>query len=798
MKKPSIPLAGEHEDLLLKEVAGPRKEWEPQRKLFEPRSGPLTVRYQPDEQTVLLENPPRFTWMAAKLEFDRYMLQLSETSTFDSGHTLEAGPLAYPMYTPERPLSPGRYYWRYALLETDEEGRETGGRTEWSTVRTFVVPGGLPETPLPGPESRYAGASLSHPRLWLQGEKLDAFRERVRTDPEGSGWRAFYEGSVLPWTRRALIPEPSPYPEHRRVAKLWRQMYMDCQETLYAIRHLSIAAVVLQDEELLGQAKRWLLHAADWDPDGTTSRDYNDEAAFRIAAALAWGYDWLHAELSQEERDRVRASLLRRTRQVAHHVIERSRIHQVPYDSHAVRSLSSVLTPCCIALLEEVPEARRWLDYTVDSFWTLYSPWGGGDGGWAEGPMYWTTGMAFVTEAMNLLKSWSGLDLYKRPFFRRTGDFPLYCYPPDTLRASFGDQSNLGEGVSLKTGFNIRQFAGVTGSGLYQWYYERTAESDRDADSKFYNYGWWDFRFDDMMYRHDYPSVQAVSPEEIEPVKWFRDVGWVAMHHRMDDPAEHIFLLAKSSPYGSLSHSHGDQNAFLLHAYGEPLAIESGYYIAFGSTMHRRWRRQTRSKNAILIDGKGQYAETDKVRNIAASGKVVEAGIHGAVRFAKMDATAAYREEVPYLDRYVREIYMVADSSILIVDQVDLTQAGSVQWLLHTLYRMRLGEQRVRVVGQQADMDVRFVYCSSGELTLRQEEGFPDVDPSEVEGLPAHWHLTAETRSARSHRIAALLVPMKKEEDRYVSHFLDDQDHGIHLYLTADGETHRFEIPKAY
>lgn len=125
----------------------------------------------------------------------------------------------------------------------------------------------------------------------------------------------------------------------------------------------------------------------------------------------------------------------------------------------------------------------------------------------------------------------------------------------------------------------------------------------------FYNYGWWDFRFDEMVYRKDYPQVPSEPPLAAEPLKWFQDVGWVAMHHRMEEPQEHIMMLAKSSRYGSVSHSHGDQNAFLLHAFGEPLAIESGYYVAFNSTMHMQWRRQTRSKNVILIDGGANMPE---------------------------------------------------------------------------------------------------------------------------------------------------------------------------------------------
>ncbi|MDF2960849.1 MAG: alginate lyase, partial [Paenibacillus sp.] len=450
--------------------------------LYQPQSGVLTVQYAPDEQTVLIENPPRFTWIPAQLEHDRYVLQYSRSPQFDSNATVTVQSIPYNLYTPDHALEPGVYYWRYALLLEQEEGAEdrSAAQTEWSQTRSFTVAAGLPETPLAARETRYAQAAKEHPRLWLQAEELPAFRRKVRENPASVGWDAFYERSVKPWIDRELIAEPLPYPNNKRVANLWRQMYIDCQEVLYAVRHLSVAGVVLEDRSLIERAKAWLLHATSWDPNGTSSRDYNDEASFRITGALAWGYDWLYNELSHEERELVRANLLQRTEQIAFHVMERSKIHHVPFDSHAVRSLSSVLVPGCIAMLGEEGKAEDWLNYTLEYYACLYSPWGGVDGGWAEGPMYWTTGMAFVTEAINLLKKYTGINFYQRPFFQKTGDYPLYCFSPDTLRASFGDQSTLGDPVSLKTGFNIRQFAGITNNGLYQWYFEQTKAIDTD------------------------------------------------------------------------------------------------------------------------------------------------------------------------------------------------------------------------------------------------------------------------------------------------------------------------------
>ncbi|WP_273128455.1 DUF4962 domain-containing protein [Bacillus weihaiensis] len=762
--------------------------------IYQPASGILDVKYGPDEHTDHIENPPRFTWMPVQLQEDHYCLQISKDKDFSPEQTETIESIPYNFYTPNHALEAGTYYWRYCQVDKASNSI----LSSWSEVRRFDMPEQLPDTSLPSREERYKDVNLAHPRLWLGPEEVKVFREKIKKDPTHCRWDVFYEKSVTPWLERELMPEPKPYPENKRVIKLWRQMYLDCQETLYAVRHLSVAGVILEDEKIISRAKEWLLHVANWDTEGTTSRDYNDECAFRIVAALAWGYDWLYHHLSAEEKGLVRHSLLRRTEQVADHNIKRSKIHQVPYDSHAVRSLSSVLVPCSIALLEDAEEVKDWLDYTLEYYAAIYTPWGGKDGGWAEGGMYWTTGMAYLIDALNLVKNYMEIDFYKRPFFQKTGDFPLYCYSQDTRKASFGDQSNLGERPGLKTAFNIRQFAGVTGNGLYQWYYEQVKAWDTEADQKFFNYGWWDFPFDDMIYLHDFPEVEATPPTDAETAKWFKDVGWVALHHKMDQPEDHIMFLTKSSPYGSLSHSHGDQNSFLLHAYGEPLVIKSGYYIGFSSTMHKKWRRQTQAHNTLLIDGVGQYADSNKVLNMSSKGNVLEVTSNDEYSYVREDATLAYSATVPYLERFEREIYFINNSYFVIVDNVDLKQEGSVNWLLHSLHKMDIKDQSFKIAGEKADLQGQFVYSSSGDLFLDQTDQFNDVDPEEVEGLPNEWHLNAVTKKSNRHRIVTLLTPNRKDEQKYVSYFMDDQDHGVNIYFTEDGKTTCVEVKKAY
>jgi len=756
----------------------------------EPKCDPTTFPYMPDAGSAVIENPPRFAWLTPKTDEQYYVLQVAANRNFDHGLVKQYAPLEYSFFTPEQSFEPGVYYWRYAVSDGAYADSESSASSlDWSSVREFKVPEHLPLTPLLSRSVRYDRLGMDHPRLWLQTEGILRFREQLQQDAGYCGFSDFYTGSVLPWVSSPIIREPELYPDNKRTVELWRQSYKACQDTLNAVRNLSIAGVLLRDHSMIERAKAWLLEAAGWDTEGATSRDYNDEAAFRIAAALAWGYDWLHAYLTHAERSAVRRSLLRRTEQVALQVRMEREIHRHPFDSHAVRSLSSVLVPCCLALLDEEEQAKAWLDYTLEFFSALYTPWGGSDGGWAEGGTYWTTGQAFLIDALGLIKDYMGIDFWKRPFFQKTGDFPLYCFSAGTSRASFGDQSNLGLPPGLKTAYNARHYAGVTGNGYYQWYYETVKAQDVGTGEEHYNSGWWDFRFDELLHRHRWPTVTAEAPADIPLVKWFRDIGWVAMHHRMDCREEHIMLLAKSSRYGSVSHSHGDQNSFVLHAYGEPLIIASGEYVAFGSSMHLNWRRQTRSTNSLLINGHGQYAGKDIALNLQACGTVEEAYELENCGYARLNATEAYKLHVPDLKRNVREIYFINRSCFIIVDSIDMEHPAAVEWLLHACHSLETNDHTFTISGLQAELEGQFVYCSSGSLQLSLTDQYIDVDPAELEGAGKQWHMTALTAPAASHRIITLLVPKRKGQLSSVTASIVEKEQAIEVRVSCGGHT---------
>ena len=757
--------------------------------LDEPKASRLNIQYKPDGGEAVFENPPRFMWLPVVEEDAFYVLRVSSSNDYDKTTTQIFSGIALNFFTPDVIFTAGNYIWSYAVCDA-----ETGQPiSEWSATRKFVVTEGLPETSLSSRPNRLVNAERSHPRLWMTDAKLTGFRKDISEDPSAFSWQTFYNKSVAPWMARDIMPEPAGYPNHQRVAPIWRQTYIDCQELLYAIRHLAIGGRVTNDPDMTARAKEWLLAAAAWDVNGTTSRAYTDEWAFRVNLALAWGYDWLYDQLSEDERTVVRAALLARTSETATHIMKHANIHLFPFDSHAVRAVSAVLIPSAIALLDDAPEAEGWLHYAIEFLSTVYTPWGDQDGGWAEGPHYWMTGMAYLIDAANLLKGYTGIDLYKRPFFQKTGDFPLYTKAPNTRRATFGDDSTMGDLPAVKIGFNLRQFAGVTGNGAYQWYYDEIKRTNPGTEMEFYNWGWWDFNFDELAYRTDFPIIEAVPPADDDKLRWFKGTGWAAIQHNMQDPDNHIQFVMKSSSYGSISHSHGDQNAFCLAAYGEDLAIQSGWYVAFNSTMHQNWRKQTISKNAIMINGKGQYAGRNKAMQMQSTGKLLAAETYDDHIYIKGDATAAYAIESPEVISVTREVYFFNNSFFVFVDSIDASEPVEIDWRLHANNPFQIGKSSFRNAGEKAGFYGEVLWSESGPANISQDTNFAAVDMSEIEGLPISTCLTATFQKAERHRIVTLLVPYPKHEPKRIFHFIDDQGYDADLYFT-DAEENTFKV----
>jgi len=221
------------------------------------------------------------------------------------------------------------------------------------------------------------------------------------------------------------------------------------------------------------------------------------------------------------------------------------------------------------------------------------------------------------------------------------------------------------------------------------------------------------------------------------------------------------FFLFKSSPYGSVSHSHADQNCFAIMKGGKALAIPSGYYgPSYGMAHHAEWTRSTKANNGVLVNGEGQV-----IRSAKANGHLVHFEDRKGLSYVCGDATAAY---VGKLNRFERHVLFLRPGLILMLDDLAAPEAATYQWMLHAFDEMTVGNGQVISRRDDKTLDVRLM--SPQGLTLSQTDVFDTpfnagIPESFHKEMPNHWHVTAETlEKVDATRIGAALGVFGKDE----------------------------------
>ncbi len=580
------------------------------------------------------------------------------------------------------------------------------------------------------------------PRTWILAGKKDDF---VKFSSSGRG-KAYFDiirkDFDTVWMDWAFPSEPETYgdpdPRKRTGDKVdkWRAMQDICGQ----VTGVAEAAVLLWhttgEEKYLEKAKHFLLSAADWDPLGSTGIDYNDEAHFRLFRKLPEIYDQLRSELSDTEREKVimhlRARGNRNIASIKEHGVaelERNSVEMSP-DSHSVRFMA-MTGQAGLALIEDIPEAKDWYTFAYIWFRDVFTPWGGSDGGWAEGPTYWKGTFEHAVFQDALLAIGDPL-AYSQPFWKNTGYFPLYnvTHYPST---GFGDISNAGQ-FNMEPGVKdfLDHLGRVTGNGYFLAYTEdysdpRALPIEMGMAELYRTYPTatehWIREF--IASKMKMPDKASLS--ELPNARYFKDIGWVSMHSNLADPENDIMLTFKSSPYGSFSHSHADQNSFILNAFGRELAINSGYREYHRSQMHKYYTRQTISKNNILINRRGQ-----EVQDKSATGRITRFDKSDRAVWTTGDATVAFntmQKDQDEIKSVVRDIVFIDNRYFVIRDHAHLDNPGRMDWLLHAKEPISYHEIDGSVVieNKGAHLFVRLL-AENNNLLMDSWTGFP-VEP---------------------------------------------------------------------
>ncbi len=700
---------------------------------------------RPADGAVLDVTPPGFCWWRAGPRGRvAYRLRVLNEA---GGCAYESPVLPDPAHIPSVALPPGLYRWVVEAL--DATGRVAAVRAPSG----FVISSNAFEQPWVPAATLLARVPRERPRLMFPRAELESVRATLDTT------RRVAFRSLRQAAEQAIRLTPMPEPDYDRITDPAARRLAYTESFRHARRFdegmVALALMyLLSGERRFGEAaKAHLLNIAAWNPEGISSvmAPYGDEIGLGIARSAARTFDWIHDLLDDAERDRVRRMLIARADQMLRR-LERSDFLARPEESHNGR-LPGYLIEHAIVLAEE-PRAEAWLDYALRAVLTVFPHWAGADGGWAEGTVY---GLAYNTIYLGpfeALRRATGFDLWQRPFYRDIRRFFIYNISPLGEVRPWGD----GEDADERGGGGLRALIQFHALKYRDPYARGWVELLRDPRGRPAGVSW-----DPGIWLPD--DLEPYPPTNLPPdAAWF-GIGWAVFHSDLARAERDLMVMFKSSPYGAVSHSHADQNSFVIMKGGCALAIPAGYYFpTYGGPHHAEYTRQTVAHNAILVNGRGQI-----VRKGSANGRLVDFRTHPRWGYVCGDATAAYGGA---LREYRRHLLVVRPSLVITLDDLDAGSPVEFQWLLHAKDRMELDEKAQTVVSRRGEARMRvhlatpggFRFTQTDEWPVAPSAGFPTLTRPEP---PRQWHFTATTRErAPRRRIAAVMVVDAESEVR--------------------------------
>ncbi|MFO7902165.1 MAG: DUF4962 domain-containing protein [Pirellulaceae bacterium] len=646
-----------------------------------------------------------------------------------------------PVHCPDEVFPAGTYAWDVVALDENGNGMARRGRQSF-TIRENAV-----ALPWIEPADLLSRVPAEHPRILYPKSNLDAVRSTL-SSTRATSWDACKAAA-----ERALTKGVPEYPTYHQIEdpvtrRLEYKKYFGYFRGYVngALMDLALAYLMTRQEKYADAAKKILLEITAWptDDDDVTSvsAKWGDEPGLSFSKCAHIAYDWLYDALDENEKSAVFKMCRERAGQTFRRLQRRDYL-TYPGTSHDGR-LIAYLTDMSLAMGRETPDAKTWLTYSLKALLTFYPHWAGIDGGWAEGTAYGLWYNTFYIPAFEGLRQLANYNLWQRSFFKNVRYFFFYCTANHGEIRPFGDSAEKG-------GPGVRR-----GSG----YAELMAFHAHRYDDPYI--GWWvkqipgyqggSTGFLSLLHEDELP---AQTPTDIPNARAFNSVGWAGLHSDVSDPQHDTCLIFKSSPYGSVSHSHADQNAFAIMKGGHALAIPSGYYgPSYGKPHHAQWTRSTKANNCILVNGEGQ-----KIRSAAAEGAIVDFEDRPGYCYVAGDATPAYTGK---LREWVRHILFLRPGLFLLLDEIEAPRPSQFQWMLHAFEKMNLANTRITSQRQDATLDVHLA-CPQ-ELVLSQSSQFDTpynqgIPPAYHEQVADHWHVTAETvNKTRRLSIAAVMA----------------------------------------
>jgi hypothetical protein len=271
-------------------------------------------------------------------------------------------------------------------------------------------------TAILGPAADDAPAEApAHPRLYLTAENLPALRAA-----RGEGVRKRIWENIEQSAEECMAIEPThewiapvtPDPNYENLYDRFYTMMRDMAVT----EHLAFAYALSGDERYGDRARDWVLQTCRvWKNETTIPLNGGTAYAVnRFLKGAAVGYDLAHDRFSPAERDEVREVMTAIGQKYYTEYFSTPHISGPDFRTHHAIVEYGSFGVLALALLDEVPEARGWLDHTINKFKEHLLPKGlAADGAQVEGSTFWASTMQYRLFFMDALRRVTGEDLFE-------------------------------------------------------------------------------------------------------------------------------------------------------------------------------------------------------------------------------------------------------------------------------------------------------------------------------------------------------------------------------------------------
>lgn len=661
--------------------------------------------FRPADKYQSEQNPPSFSWPYVDSAKGYELKVCRDEALTDIAYAKRD--IKTNVYNFPTSFETGTYYWS-VRFRTDEEV------SCWSQARRFTILPDAYEFPVMDIGAMADILSHgSHPKLLVTEETLLGFRAQAA----GSSQEAYNRicSTVAEYMENPLLAEP--------VFTDSSSFRADADRILRQITFGSFIYLISQNEEVGNFAKRVLLEVASWDPDGNTAYHIQDQVYGNIVESCALGYDWLYPLLTEQERNTVRNMLIQRTLTLNHPseglMDSPFQVIYSPFHSHGWGHMRRVLM-AAIALSGET----RQLDGLLEEYLPVYinyagTQWGNEDGAYSNGVGYWTYSPHNKILEYTLLAN-QCINLFDSAQWKNAWLFPMYTVSQNATM-EFGDD-NYGESPVRAIANILKSYIQYSQSPYAKWQLDHL--------------GLWALTGIYSYYDEDVSGVSAKTPSALPKAHYFKDAGYVAMHSKLTEEEDRVSLYFRSSAHGSKNHAHPDQNSFHIQAFGERLAIDSGYYDYYHSDFDLNYTRKTYAHNAITFDG-GQGQPVDTRRAVGeithfitgphfdlVSGEAAEAYNYTENR----TAGKSYYDKK--LDKATRHIIYIRPDQFIVID--DLKAQGeethSFEWWLNAYENISLSREGMGATIQKgkAVLDAQIHYPTN--LTSNYSADFSGPD----------------------------------------------------------------------